>query len=321
VDVRSRPADLPDQAANGPAARLPVTLIRWAAVLATAAGLALPLPAGAGTGSSTVALTDDDQGLALFDTERMHPGRVDSSCVTISATGRADPTSEVRLTADVTERDLAPYLVVTVERGRVDEPGNCSTFVGQTIWSGTLAQMPAVPAPGIATGWRPAIRPHMAFRFTVTVLDDPRAQRRAAEAAFVWRVETAAPGAGASVPATGASPARPGAAPIPGPGGRPVVTGGDRAAPSPPTASAAPRSGDAGGHLVQAPPLAAGPSVLEQLGRTVRALVQDGRFPLLLLVLTAVFVLLQGALDRRDPKLALARLRQDLSVFHDFPRP
>ena len=41
----------------------------------------------------------------------------------------------------------------------------------------------------------------------------------------------------------------------------------------------------------------------------------------LLLVLIVGFLLLQGVLDGRDPKLALARVRTDLSVFQQFPGP
>jgi hypothetical protein len=58
-----------------------------------------------------------------------------------------------------------------------------------------------------------------------------------------------------------------------------------------------------------------------QVGQTAGAVAHDGQFPLALVGVVAAFLFLQGRLDRRDPKLALARVREELSEYHDFPEP
>jgi hypothetical protein len=55
--------------------------------------------------------------------------------------------------------------------------------------------------------------------------------------------------------------------------------------------------------------------------KTAGAVTDDGQFPLALLAVVAGFLFLQGRLDRRDPKLALARVREELSEYREFPEP
>jgi hypothetical protein len=77
--------------------------------------------------------------------------------------------------------------------------------------------------------------------------------------------------------------------------------------------------------VVDAPPLPVGPSsieeVIEHVAETALSVVRDGHFPVILLVVLIAFLTLQGAVDRRDPKLALAPLHQDLREFRQFPEP
>jgi hypothetical protein len=85
--------------------------------------------------------------------------------------------------------------------------------------------------------------------------------------------------------------------------------------------------------VVEAPPLQAGPAaavqaalaaagqVAQQVGKTAVAVAHNGQFPLGLVGCVAGFLFLQGRLDRRDPKLALARVREELSEYRDFPEP
>jgi hypothetical protein len=84
-----------------------------------------------------------------------------------------------------------------------------------------------------------------------------------------------------------------------------------------------PPRGDGGSDVVQAPPLQASPTtvgeVVTAVGETALAVVEDGQFPLALVAVVAGFLAVQGRLDRRDPKLALARVRQELNDFRDFP--
>jgi hypothetical protein len=75
--------------------------------------------------------------------------------------------------------------------------------------------------------------------------------------------------------------------------------------------------------VVEAPPLPVGPSsvaeVIEEVAETALSLVRNGHFPVVLTVVLVAFLALQGFVDRRDPKLAMARLHQDLREFRQFP--
>jgi hypothetical protein len=127
-----------------------------AALLAhlTAGWVELPVePAAAST--SSVSLVDDRGGAALFTSTGLGPGATETACVALAATGSARSTGEVTLSAEVTEDALAPYLYLTVERGRLGDPARCASFTGVPAWSGTLAQLPRTAAAGIPTGWRP----------------------------------------------------------------------------------------------------------------------------------------------------------------------
>jgi hypothetical protein len=97
---------------------------------------------------------------------------------------------------------------------------------------------------------------------------------------------------------------------------------------APPVTPAGPAAGgepDRGDDVIEAPPLPVGPSsigeMIEHVTETALNVVADGHFPLVLLAVLAAFLALQGAVDRRDPKLALARLHTDLREFREFPEP
>ena len=104
---------------------------------------------------------------------------------------------------------------------------------------------------------------------------------------------------------------------------------------TPPSTPALPVPAASGGTdaVVEAPALESGPAaavqavlaaagqVAQQVGRTVQAVAKNGQYPLALVAVVAAFLFLQGRLDRRDPKLALARVREELSEYRDFPEP
>src|SRR3712207_1254603 len=144
-------------------------------------------PAAAST--SAVSLVDDRGGAALFASTGLRPGHTETACVALAMTGSAQSSSEVTLSADVAEDDLAPYLSLAVERGTLGDPSRCASFSGVPAWSGTLDQLPRTAAAGIPTGWRPGSATSTVYRVTVTVLDDPRAQGLRAAATFVWALD------------------------------------------------------------------------------------------------------------------------------------
>lgn len=338
-------------------------------------------------GSSAISLVDDAGGAALFSSAGLSPGRVESACVGLTASGSVDPVTEVALNADVTSGGLSPYLRMWVERGTVPPGGTCGAFSGAVLWSGTLDQFPATGTRGIATGWRPAVTQRSVYRFTVTVLDDPRAASLSSSATFRWAFTEAAPRPPAPVPPTTTPPTTP--APVPpttappatapstttpsttapstttpsttapsrtdpttpkaprttgaptppsaGPSetsdsGAPAVVTTDPTPPAPPAADPVPTATDGGDErVVEAPVLEDGPAAAVQaalevagqvvagVSRTAKAVATNGQYPLLLIALVTAFLVLQGRLDRRDPKLALARVREELSEYRDFP--
>ena len=94
-----------------------------------------------------------------------------------------------------------------------------------------------------------------------------------------------------------------------------------------------PTAEDRTDRVLEAPPLESGPyaavqavlaalsEVAHKVNRTVQAVASNGQYPLALVAVVAAFLFLQGRLDRRDPKLALARVREELSEYRDFPGP
>src|SRR3712207_95609 len=128
-------------------------------------------PAAAST--SAVSLVDDRGGAALFTSTGLRPGHTETACVALAVTGSAQAFSEVTLSADVAQDDLAPYLSLFVERGALDDPSRCASFTGVPAWSGTLDQLPRTAAAGGPTGWRPGSPGSTGYRVTATVLGDP----------------------------------------------------------------------------------------------------------------------------------------------------
>lgn len=307
-------------------------------------------------GASAVSLVDDDGGVALFSAAALSPGRVQAACVGLTASGSVDPATEVSLSADVLPAGLAPYLQVWVERGSLPDGGSCGDFSGGVVWSGTLDRFPATGTAGIPTGWRPALDQRSVYRFTVSVLDDDRAQDLRTAAAFRWSFTEAAPPAPPApppdpvpvptvAPATSAPPTasapRSSAVESDAPTTSAAVPAAPTTAPAtttppttdPPASGPVPVAEGRPRAVVEAPPIASGPvaalqaafeaagEVAQQVGTTAVAVARDGQYPLSLVGVVTAFLFLQGRLDRRDPKLALARVREELSEYRDFPEP
>ncbi len=270
---------------------------------------AVPVHAKDAERSTAVALVDDDGGLAMFDERDMAPGTARSACIAVSTTGSAESGREVSLSADISQADLAPYLHVTVDMGTTGGYGDCTAFTGRQVWSGFLADMPPATAAGLPTGWRPAEQDRAVFRITTSVADTDSAQDRSAEASFHW-----------SLPSDGAA-----VAPKPDDEPRTQPPKVEKPELSP---AGAPERPDIAERpdIVQAPPLEAEPSLAAKVlnavvgaAKTVVGVLKQGHFPIGLLLVIAGFIALQGALDRRDPKLALARVREEFAEFEDFP--
>lgn len=223
-------------------------------------------------------LFDDDGGQGLFTGTVLQPGVPVSRCLEVGAAG-ATP-SRVLLVTDEVGGDLAGALSVTVERGRGGTFAGCAGFRGTRVATGTLTGLAAAPAD---TSW-PSGAGTQTFRITVTAGPDTVAGD--ARATFVWsafydRAPAAAP---AATPSSSA----------------PVVAGPDSPAVAAPGA-AAEKSG-----LAQ---------VLDILQRLAAQASRHIAIPIVMLVAMFLFLLLQGRMDGRDPKLRLAPVTRSRYVW------
>lgn len=150
--------------------------------------------------AGTVRLSDDDAGSILFSLTGLKPGDpATSRCVGVTYDGSLD--ANVRLYATVSGA-LAPHLDVTVTRGALD-PGDsgCGSFAADgtdylgmgagVVYASTLGDYPASFETGVAD---PPSGPEEvwttseshAYRFDVSVRDEPGAQGASAAAELFW---------------------------------------------------------------------------------------------------------------------------------------
>ncbi len=216
----------------------------------------------------------------LFRLRGMTPGRHYTACVDV-AVHSPGRGARVFLAGQDVRGELAPALQLAVVAGPATGPARCSAFNAPSVYRGTVAALGTkVVAP---TGWSPRGDATWRFRFTVwAAADAPSAAF--ASVGFVWHLSSVA--RSTPVPVSPTTP-RPKSAPR-------VVLGSSAAA------------GEA--------------SFLSKLARVFMGVLRHPVYPSVLFAIAALFVLLQGVVDRRDPKLALAPLRNDDLHFTLKPR-
>jgi hypothetical protein len=146
--------------------------------------------------AGTVLISDNDLGSAMLDLSGALPGSSDASCIKVTYAGSLD--AEVHLYGTVSGA-LAPYLNLTVTRGSDSSAfGTCGSFVadpgGGVLYDGPLSGLPAGWAGGIVDNlagtpevWQSS-EAH-AYRFVVTLADNPAAQGQSANATFTWEAQ------------------------------------------------------------------------------------------------------------------------------------
>jgi predicted ribosomally synthesized peptide with SipW-like signal peptide len=143
---------------------------------------------GNGFSAGTVHLTDNDGGGAMFDVSGMRPSDAPRrSCITVVYDGSLE--ADTRLYADASSTGVEPYLNVTVETGTTTSGyGDCAGFTGlSTLYTGSLAAFPRGWASGLAEPGNPWTTGEAhAYRFTVSVQNDPAAQGMTAGVTFSW---------------------------------------------------------------------------------------------------------------------------------------
>ena len=147
----------------------------------------------AASDAGIVTLSDDRQSV-MFDMSDLRPGDQHTQDITVAYTGSATSAEVVLYVspADLTGSGLERYLQLTVERGSVSVEDGVEIFSGSVVFSGTLEAFGALhtsyaDGAGLWIVDRPG--ESKTFRFTVTLLDDNRAQGLDATVAFTWEAQ------------------------------------------------------------------------------------------------------------------------------------
>jgi hypothetical protein len=322
---------------------LPVILAVGAAVV-----LAMAVWAPVGRAPARVAqvaavqLTTDDGRNALFAVSDLAPDHPVTRCLQVSYDGPGGSGS-IRLAAsDITGR-LAAHLAVTVAVGTGGGFTSCAGFTGKMLYTGWLTGLATgtAGAPGVPGGWTPDGPGTRTYQFTVTLQGDDSQQGATSTATFEWLLVDSPlpePTTPAPIPTTSPTPTPAPPPPTPAP---PTTAPG----PAPPSRSspASPSATPTTVPLTPSPPPSAparvrtgGPtqkpsSFVERAQRQVEQLVvgtylaakrlvtKDPSFPAILVVLLVAFLAVQDRIDRRDPKLALARMISEPDLTYEDP--
>jgi hypothetical protein len=152
--------------------------------------------------TGSVALDDNDNGVAMLSLTNAKPGDSDTSCIRIRYTGSLSST--LRLYGSISGT-LAPYLTLTVTRGTDTSPSfdACSNFTADAtdyngngagvVYSGSLSSFPTSYATGIvdpttATPATWATNDVHSYRFVITLQDVNAAQGQTGSGSFTWEV-------------------------------------------------------------------------------------------------------------------------------------
>lgn len=176
----------------------PLAVVASGALIATASYAAFSSSTDNAANSwrtGAVSLTDDDQGVAMFDVDDLVPGSAGSNCITVTA--NTTNASTVKLfTANAADDDaLAEHLGLTVERGSLGTPDDCSTFTATTtVHDGTLAGL--MESESFGTGvdaWKPATgTASTTYRVSYDLSEGAPNTVQSSEAgtSFVWEAQT-----------------------------------------------------------------------------------------------------------------------------------
>lgn len=178
------------------AALAALLLISVSVARVSSAGFSAQTSTGSTWQSGRVSITDDDAGLAMFDSATaglLDGGSTQTKCIAVTYNGTFTKDVAVRLHA-TSGGSLAPYLNLKVEEGTGGGAGTCTGFSPtSTLHDGTLDGF-STAYPDAANGastWVVANTPETrTYRFTTTVQNVPAAQNKAATALFSWTAAT-----------------------------------------------------------------------------------------------------------------------------------
>jgi hypothetical protein len=284
-----------------------------AVVLPVLAPAALPVTSRAWAADHLVIDSDADGG-AMVTGANLGAGHMAPRCISISYNG-AVADDALSLFAVTSGSDLASYIGVTIDMGTGGKYGDCSLFTGTTIYEGTLAdlgrvhgtELTALPLARLADA-----RGQVSFRFRFAISDDNRAQGQSTAADFTWI-------AGAGVPSSGGGSlvGTPGAAsvvhvPLAG-RTSPTVKPPKKPAAHPPskphravTGGTSRQAGRAKSHQDKTGLAAALKAVTVFIRKVSKPLAKGVGIGMGMSPLVGLFLLVQGSIDGREPKLRQA---------------
>ncbi|MCS6583134.1 hypothetical protein [Curtobacterium citreum] len=176
----------------------PLAAVASGALIATASYAAFSSSTDNGVNNwrtGAVALTDDDQDIAMFDEDDLVPGSSGSKCITVTAETTNPSTVKVYTDQQADDDELAQYVGMKVERGTLGTAGDCSTFTtGTTIHEGTLADLMAADSFGTGLdAWAPTTGTDSTtyrFSYDLSQAAPNTVQSSEASTTFVWEAQT-----------------------------------------------------------------------------------------------------------------------------------
>jgi hypothetical protein len=238
-----------------------------------------------------LALSDDAAASSLFTVDNMAPGHPVSRCIAVSYRGGESP-APVKLHGAVTG-GLEQSLQLTIEAGSGGRFGDCTGFNGRVLYRGTLAGFTAAhrdfPS-GLDTFTPSGSSGLVTFRFSVVLVGDALERGRTARASFTWEAR--------DVPVAGRS-------------GQAATGGADDRRSSTDQPGGAVQPGGAGARTSPERRSEGSRSLLESVAQVALEVAKKIAFPMILVIIVGLFLVLQDAIDRRDPKLALAPVHPD----------
>jgi hypothetical protein len=162
--------------------------IAWAFGFGPLYATSVEVPATSAT--DTMTLFDDRQS-AMFAVRDLEPGDRHSRDITVTYRGSTLPAAVVLYasTDEMTGNGLEKYLHLTVEIRSGSDEGAAETFIGPAVFSGTLDVFRTLHtsyADGVELWIAGEPGESRTLRFTVTLLDDNRAQGLDTTVAFTW---------------------------------------------------------------------------------------------------------------------------------------
>jgi hypothetical protein len=177
-------------------AALPLAVVISGAVVGTSSYAAFSdttQNAGNSWATGKVAISDDDEGTALFQVAGLLPGDGDEACLTVTTDTSAPSTVQLYTADSADAESLASSLELVVERGTSTD--GCEGFVaaGAPVVDGTLADLFDATsfADGVGDWTVPAGTTDSTWRFRYQLADDATnaAQEAAATTTFVWEAQ------------------------------------------------------------------------------------------------------------------------------------